>query len=182
MNYNGLSDEALIVLVSRGKTEALSILYDRHSPLAFALARRMLRDEETASEVIQDAFLNVWRGAASFRPERGRFLSWLMSVVRHLAIDELRRRRSKTKAGMFENLSITSKEKNQSGGDGAWDGLLNHDIHKALSKLPDQQRQVIELAYFQGFTQQEISDHLGDSLGTVKTRVRLGLQKLREFL
>ena len=171
-----------MIMVSRGETDALAVLYDRHSPIAFALARRMLRDEETASEVIQDAFLNVWRGSATFRPERGRFAAWLMSVVRHLAIDELRRRRSKPKANPIDTSSITSKDKDTSGDDGMWGKLVNHEIRSALSKLPDQQRQVIELAYFQGFTQQEISDHTGDSLGTVKTRVRLGLQKLKEFL
>jgi RNA polymerase sigma-70 factor (ECF subfamily) len=185
VNYNGLSDEALIELVSRGEADALSVLYDRYSPLAFALARRMLGDGEAASEVIQDAFLNVWRGAAIFQPERGRFSSWLMTMVRHLAIDELRRRRSRMGGGVPRAFAISfmgNDQPSDEGEDGVWARLHNHEIRKALSQLPKPQREAIELAYFHGLTQREIADHLGDSLGTVKTRVRLGLQKLRELL
>jgi RNA polymerase sigma-70 factor (ECF subfamily) len=167
-------------------SQALEALYDRYFRQCFALAVRILSNGAIAEEVVQEVFLKLWQAPYSFDQQRGRFPSWLLSVVHHRCVDELRKNRRLVSA----NISLDSDE----GGDdlltrlpdeqrgpeeAAWISEQRSNVRRALGKLSDVQRRVIELAYFGGMTQMEIASHLGEPLGTVKTRVRLALQKLK---
>ncbi|MBI2845266.1 MAG: sigma-70 family RNA polymerase sigma factor [Chloroflexi bacterium] len=165
--------------MAQGKKEAISVLYDRYARLVFSLALAILRDRQLAEEVTQDTFFNAWRGAAGFRAEQGRVSTWLSAIARHRAIDELRRRRLPV-LNMEEPWweTLASNPSSASGEE----GILLMQMSKALSDLPREQREAISLAYFGGLTQEEIAERLGEPLGTVKTRIRLGLKKLREAI
>ena len=183
MDYSELDDTALVALIARRDEGALSALYDRYSRLAFSLAMRIVGERTLAEEITADAFVSVWRAAGSFTEERGRFVTWLLSVVRHRAIDELRRlnvRPEGTSVELNEALQSTALP------DGL-DDLMDVRqrqmvVRSALASLPAPQRQALELAYFGGLTQQEIADKTGTPLGTIKTRMRLGLLKMRDEL
>ncbi len=177
-----MDDTALVALMARRDEQALGALYDRYHRLAFSLALRVVGERALAEEIVLDAFVNVWRAATSFAEERGRFVAWLMSVTRHRAIDELRRLSVRPEG--------SAVELNEAVGTPQPDGLeevveVRHrreQVRAVLAGLPAAQRQVIELAYFGGLTQQEIADKTDTPLGTVKTRMRLGLIKMRDEL
>lgn len=167
----------------------LEVLYDRYFRQCYALAVRILSNTAIAEEVVQEVFLKLWQAPQGFDQQRGRFASWLLSVVHHRCIDEVR----KNKRVISGNISFDSEE----GGDDlltrmsddqkgpeemAWISEQRRNVRSALGKLSDVQRRVIELAYFGGMTQMEIASYLGEPLGTVKTRIRLALQKLRNTL
>ena len=183
MDYSKLDDTALVVLIARRDERALGALYDRYNRLAFSLAVRIVGDRALAEEITADSFVNVWRASASYSEERGRFVSWLMSVVRHRAIDELRRLNVRP-----EGSSVELNEALQTVAlpDGLDDLVDAHQrralVRSGLASLPAPQREALELAYFGGLTQQEIADKTGTPLGTIKTRMRLGMLKLRETL
>jgi RNA polymerase sigma-70 factor (ECF subfamily) len=175
-----LDDRALLEQIARGDTAALGVLYDRYGSLAFGLAMRILRDPGLAEEVVQDAFLNAWRRAASYRPDRGEPRTWLLSIVHHRAIDRLR-----GAAGQRSELDIADAPEPIDRADvwgETWAGLEREAILSALAGLPEEQRVAIELAFFGGLTHAEVAERLGDPLGTVKGRIRLGLTKLRTVL
>jgi len=177
-----LSDEALMALVGRGQAQAIAALYDRHATLVFSVVLRVLSERTVAEEVTQDAFMNVWRAAATYQSQRGAFVPWLLSVARNRAIDELRRRRSRTateQAVMADGMAAALSEAAAAQNDPHLNRLAVHD---ALAQLPADQRRALEMAYFVGLTQQEIAEELREPLGTVKTRIRLGMQKLRAIL
>ncbi len=183
MDYSKLDDPALVALIARRDEGALSVLYDRYSRLAFSLALRIVGERSLADEITADAFVSVWRAAGSFTEERGRFVTWLLSVVRHRAIDEIRRlnvRPEGSAVDLNEALQSTTYP------DGLDDVVDVHQrqavVRAALAALPAPQREALELAYFGGLTQQEIADKTGTPLGTIKTRMRLGLLKLRDEL
>jgi RNA polymerase sigma-70 factor (ECF subfamily) len=183
VDYSELDDTALVALIARRDEGALSALYDRYSRLAFSLAMRIVGERALAEEITADAFVSLWRAAGSFTEERGRFVTWLLSVVRHRAIDELRRlnvRPEGTSVELNEALQSTAVP------DGL-DDLMDVRqrqmvVRSALASLPAPQRQALELAYFGGLTQQEIADKTKTPLGTIKTRMRLGLLKMRDEL
>ncbi|MBC8161678.1 MAG: sigma-70 family RNA polymerase sigma factor [Roseiflexaceae bacterium] len=180
-----LQDEALISAVASGDTAALSALYDRYARAVFGIARRMLDSEQTAEEVVQDTFLRVWHRSEQFQAARGGVPQWLLGIAHHLCIDELRRRKSR--AVMVLNSDEPQLfEAMQQGGhsvdEEVWLRERRQLIRSALSEIPAEQRRVIELAYLSGLTQSEIASHTGEALGTIKTRVRLGLRKLRDIL
>ncbi|OGO42482.1 MAG: hypothetical protein A2Z04_05425 [Chloroflexi bacterium RBG_16_57_9] len=181
VNLAKLTDEALVSLVARGDRDALAALYDRYSSLVFSLVVRVLGEGMSAEEVTQDAFMSVWRGAASFEPERGTFSGWLVAIARNRAIDELRRGRGRPLTDA-EPLTAANGHSNKVYGsleDASLRGLI---VRNALAALPVSQRQAVELAFFHGMTHQEIAHYLGEPLGTVKTRIRLGLQRLKAVL
>ena len=173
-------DQALLARIAAGDTAALAALYDAYASLAYGLALRILRDRQTAEEVVQDAFMAVWRRAASYRPERGEVRSWLLSVVHHRAIDRVRgRRASSAEVDLADAPELADRADVW---DEAWGGLERDVIVAAVNELPDEQRRAIELAFFAGLTHVEVAQKLGEPLGTVKGRIRLGLLKLRTVL
>lgn len=184
MDYLELDDAALIALVARRDDGALAALYDRYSRLVFSVAIRVVGQRQLAEEITLDAFQKVWQAASSFRQERGRFVTWLISVARHRAIDELRRLgvRPEGSAVELDHRLDAGARRADSVEDLVALQQLRETVRQALAELPDAQRQALELAYFGGLTQQEISERLETPLGTVKTRMRMGMQKLRRAL
>jgi RNA polymerase sigma-70 factor (ECF subfamily) len=183
VDYSELDDTALVALIARRDERALGALYDRYSRLAFSLAVRIVGDRALAEEITADSFVNVWRASASYSEERGRFVSWLMSVVRHRAIDELRRLSVRPEGSAVELNEALQTVALPDGLDDLLDVQQRRAIVRSvLATLPAPQREALELAYYGGLTQQEIADRTGTPLGTIKTRMRLGLLKLREEL
>ena len=178
----GDPDGALMARVEARDAEALAELYDRHAARLLGLARRILGEGGEAEEVLQEVFLFAWRGAASYDAGRGGVLTWLLIATRSRAIDRLRSRRPASRPPVRsleeagdpaapEDIETSSAERQ-------WERLCR----VAVGELPSDQRRVLELAYFEGLTQQEIAERTATPLGTVKTRARLGLMKLRERL
>ncbi len=183
MDYSKLDDAALVALVARRDERALGALYDRYSRLAFSLAVRIVGDRALAEEITADSFVSVWRASSSYSAERGRFVAWLMSVVRHRAIDELRRLNVRPEGSAVELNEALQTIPHPDGLDDLLDARQRQKVvRSALAGLPAPQREALELAYFGGLTQQEIAEKTGVPLGTIKTRMRLGLLKMREEL
>lgn len=181
------SDADLIGRAATGEARALEVLYDRYSGVVFSFALRLLGDRQLAEEVLQEAFFRAWRQGGDFSVQRGSFVTWLLSITHNLAIDEIRKRKRRPqKADSEEPELILAGIADTSAGadveDEVWLGSLRETVLAALKELPPPQREAIELAYYQGLTQREIAETLGEPLGTIKTRMRLGLQKLREAL
>jgi RNA polymerase sigma factor (sigma-70 family) len=173
-----LSDEALVALVARGDDSALAALYDRFGRISYGLALRILRDRTLAEDAVQEAFLGIWRGADRFVAERAKASSWILMLVHRRAVDlvrrEERRRAEPIEAAPEPSIGSADEE--------AWLRLQRERVQSALRRLPDQQREALELAYFGGFTQSELADRLGEPLGTIKSRMFSGLARLRELL
>ena len=173
-------DRSLIARIEQSDSEALGLLYDRHAARLMGVAQRIVGDTGEAEEILQEVFLRVWRAAATFDPARGPVLAWLMVATRSRAIDRVRARRPAQRAGLRslegapETAAPGDLEAESAGRE--WEGLCR----AAIAELPQDQRQALELAYFEGLTQQEIAQRTASPLGTVKTRVRLGLMKLRQ--
>jgi len=177
------SDEQLVSALKHGENWAMSALYDRYSRLVFSLALKILRDNGAAEEAVQEVFVKVWRRAKAFDGERGKFSSWLMGIAHNHAIDELRRRRVRPAASDEEtDEADEAVDPAPAPLDTAMQHLEHRRILDALDEIPLDQRKPIEMAYFEGFTQQEIAEKLCQPLGTVKTRMRLGMQKLKVLL
>ena len=174
-----LSDEAVVALTARSDEVALAELYDRYGRAAYGLAVRVLRDEALAEDAVQDAFLAVWRGASRFIPERAKASTWIMTLVHRRAVD-LVRREERRRADPLPEAEPDSG--GPSAADSTWLHLERERVQAALSQLPDQQREAIELAYYGGFTQSELAERLGEPLGTIKSRMFAGLARLRELL
>lgn len=177
-----LSDEQLVAWVARGEDWALAELYDRYVRLVFSLAIRVLNDRASAEETVQEVFTKVWRGADEFRPERGKFSSWLIGITHHQCIDGLRRRRARPVAWSTDDESLLELAGEDDPAEAAEYAFERARVRSALSQIPAEQRIVIELAFFEGLTHSEIAARCGDPLGTVKTRLRLGMQKLKGLL
>jgi RNA polymerase sigma-70 factor, ECF subfamily len=177
-----LADEDLMQLVRRGHAPAFEVIYERHSQAAFSLAYRMAGARGVAEDVVQDAFLNIWRSGARYERTRGSVRTWVLGIVHHRAIDALRRsfvheRRRASDEGIEERLETGERTDVE-----AARHEEAHTVRAALDHLPSEQSQVIELAYFGGFTHTEIADMLDTPVGTVKGRMRLGLEKMRHAL
>lgn len=181
VEYQELDDRQLLRQTALGVKEALEELYSRYSTPVFSLARFMLRHEALAEEATQDIFLNIWLKSASYKADRGEPRAWIMSVAHHKVIDIIRSRRRNinlTDPKDYETLDLLPSG-NRATDDEAVLNLERERIIKALAVLPEAQREVIMMAYFEGYSQSEISLRLNQPLGTVKTRVRLAMQKLR---
>ena len=174
-----LSDEALVALAARSEQSALAELYDRFGRPAYGLALRILRDESLAEDAVQEAFLTLWRTAARFVPERGKASTWILTLVHRRAVDIVRRE-ERRRADALEQ--APEPESREAVDEEAWLRLQRERVQEALRKLPDQQREAIELAYYGGFTQSELAERLGQPLGTIKSRMFGGLARLRELL
>jgi RNA polymerase sigma-70 factor (ECF subfamily) len=185
MNSNDLSDEQLIVRAARGDTSAFESLYDRHAPAVMGLALKITAERAAAEELVQETFWRVWRNAATYQAQRGLFVGWLFGIARNLCIDWLRRRRVRPQVSATEAEAERIEEVPDPASNVAEATLLtlrHEQVRAALAGLPESQRQVIELSYFGGLTRQEIAQKTGEPLGTVHTRARLALQKLRDAL
>jgi RNA polymerase sigma-70 factor, ECF subfamily len=175
-----LADEELMPLVGRKDPEAFEVLYDRHGGVAFSLAYRIVGDRAAAEEVVQEAFISVWRSGARFDAARGSVRSWLLSVVRNRAIDFLRSRAGKApKLDFNDDAALEQRPAPERTEEEALRRETAGEVRGALGKLPGEQSKVIELAYFGGFSHSEIASILGLPMGTVKGRMRLGLEKIR---
>ena len=173
-----LSDEALLALIARGEEDALAELYDRFGQLAYGLAVRIVRDRALAEDVVQEAFLAAWRSAARFVAERGRARAWLLTLVHRRAVDAVRREDLRK----TEPLEATNEEGDDVTDSDAWRHLERERVRQALVRLPDRQREALELAYYHGYTQSELADRLGEPIGTIKSRTFAGLARLRDLL
>jgi RNA polymerase sigma-70 factor (ECF subfamily) len=173
-----LSDEALVALVARADDGALAELYDRFGNVAYGLALRVVRDPALAEDAVQEAFLAIWRSAARFVPGRAKASTWLLTLVHRRAVDTVRREQPRR----AEPLEIAREPSANVTEDEAWLRLQRARVQEALRRLPDQQREALELAYYGGFTQSELADRLGEPLGTIKSRMFAGLARLRELL
>jgi RNA polymerase sigma-70 factor (ECF subfamily) len=172
------SDEQVLEAVGRGDDDALGVLYDRFGRLAFRLAFRILRDRALAEDAVQEAFLAVWRSADAYKRERAKPSTWLLTVVHRRAVDIVRREQSRR----GEPLEVAPEP---SAGPADEDAVLRDRraaVQAALTELPGEQRQALELAYYGGLTQSELAERLGVPLGTVKSRMFAGLGRLRELL
>jgi RNA polymerase sigma-70 factor (ECF subfamily) len=174
-----LSDEALVALAARSEQSALAELYDRFGRPAYGLALRVLRDDALAEDAVQEAFLTLWRTAGRFVPERGKASTWILTLVHRRAVDIVRRE-ERRRADALEH--APEQESREGVAEEAWLRLQRERVQDALRKLPDQQREAIELAYYGGFTQSELAERLGQPLGTIKSRMFGGLARLRELL
>jgi RNA polymerase sigma-70 factor, ECF subfamily len=181
-DLRSLADEDLMQLVQRGDPRAFELVYDRHSGAAFSLAYRMVGRGNVAEDVVQEAFLSIWRSGARYERARGSVRTWVLGIVHHRAIDQLRRssvhdKRRASDEGLEERLESGERTDNE---------VARREeaasIRSAMDTLPADQSHVIELAYFGGFTHTEIAGILEAPVGTVKGRMRLGLEKLRNQL
>ena len=183
--YRELDDEELMQRLVLRDLTAFRTLYARYSSLVYSAALRIVRDTQIAEDMVQEIFLRLWRKPEGYTATRGKFATWLTSVTRNRAVDEVRARGRRYR---HETASPEEQERELPGpetDDPALTAELSDQrrlILTAMSQLPAEQRQTIELAYFGGLTQQEISERLDQPLGTVKTRIRLGMQKLRAAL
>jgi RNA polymerase sigma-70 factor (ECF subfamily) len=173
-----LSDEALVALIARSDDGALEELYSRFGRISYGLALRVLRDPALAEDAVQDAFLTAWRTAARFVPERAKARTWLLTLVHRRAVDVVRREQPR-RTDPLESAPQQSAETTE---DEAWLRLQRTRVQDALRRLPDQQREALELAYYGGFTQSQLADRLGEPLGTIKSRMFAGLARMRELL
>ncbi len=178
-----MADEQLLMMVRAQNVRALEMLYSRYAPRALGLALKIVKDRDLAEQVIQDAFWRVWRKAGQYEQKKGRFSTWLFTIVHNLSIDQIRRRRgdlSLDEPDQAETIEL------QVGGEDM-DATVVRDIdsaevRNALQALPEAQRQVIELVYFEGLSHRQAAKKLSAPLGTIHTRARLGLDKLRHLL
>jgi RNA polymerase sigma factor (sigma-70 family) len=174
-----LSDPGLIALVARGDRDAFAEFYDRYGKTAYGLAYRVTRDVQLAEEVVQEAFLTVWRQASRFDGRRAKPSTWLLTITHHKAVDVVRReqlRHTEPAEGLEETADTTDVPRE------AWLGLQHDQVREALAALPDPQREVIELSYFEGYSQSELARRLGQPLGTIKSRTHTALTRLRAQL
>jgi len=175
-------DSALIAKMMSGDESALSTLYDRYAPMLFGMLMRVLNDRQAAEEVLQDLFLQLWRNAGQFDANRGSLPAWLMVIGRNRAISRLRGRRDREVLEEEEGDFAGTFASPQNIEDEAARNQMARTVSSALQQLPPEQRQAVELAYFEGMTQSEIASKTGIPLGTVKTRVRTAMQTLRQTL
>lgn len=174
-----LADEDLLGRVEKGDADAFEIIYDRHSRVAYSLAYRLLGDRQAAEDLVQDAFLSAWRNATAYSPMRGSVRTWLLSILHNRGIDKLR-----TSSAMNRRQEALQAMELQRppAPDAATEGMeraMADTVRRELGTLPQEQVEVLTLAYYGGFTHQEISEMLQVPLGTVKSRMRLGLDRLR---
>lgn len=180
--YDALGDPALVALVTEGDGSALESLYARYGRPAYALARRILADEQLAQDVVQEVFLTVWRDAGRFDATRGGLSSWLLTMTHHKAVDAVRREENlRKRRASADTLEFTESDA-PGVEDEVWAVIRRERVRAALADLPGPQREALGLAYFGGYTQREIAKLTDTPLGTVKTRMLSGMKRLRDAL
>ena len=178
------TDEQLISAISKGEESAIEVLYERYHRYAYALAYRILHDPSASEDIVQDAFLSIWRKASSYQAQNGSVQSWIQAIVRHRAIDKIRA--SAHRDYQWTPLQVDNEQDPPSEEPDVWEQAWQSEqyriIHEVMEQIPGEQRLVIELAYFGGLTHAEISEQYQIPPGTVKGRMRLGLQKMKALL
>jgi RNA polymerase sigma-70 factor (ECF subfamily) len=178
--YLILADEDLISLVEAADAEAFATLYDRHSRAAFSLAYRMMGERQASEDLTQDAFLKVWRGASSYRAERGSVRTWILSIVHNRGIDQIRSQASRRRTQEKIEASAPRSQPSEAFAE-TLRNSQREQVREALNTLPPEQLKILELAYFSGYTHLQISELVDVPLGTVKGRMQLGLKKMRDY-
>ena len=185
VSLTDLTDEALMRLLAMRQTEALSELFDRYSRLVFSLALNVVGDRETAEEVTQDVFYQLWENAAIYRSDQAKLTTWMTSITRYRAIDVLRKRKSRPERDSIEWAEVPASSL-ASVGDGTEElaglNLQQQRVRQAILTLTPDQQTVLALAFFQGLSHSQIAERLNQPLGTVKTRIRMAMLRLREAL
>ncbi|HXC24909.1 MAG TPA: sigma-70 family RNA polymerase sigma factor [Gemmatimonadaceae bacterium] len=182
MHGVAIDDAAIVSRMANGDEAALAVLYDRWMQAVYSLAMHLLRDADEAEDVVEETFWQAWQRAATFDATRGTVRSWLLMIGRSRALDRLRarqRQRDEIVKDSDQLLSVAADSDPLLDAEGAERRTL---VLQALQELPDDQRRALELAYFRGLSQTEVAEFLGEPLGTIKTRMRLGMQKLRNKL
>ncbi len=174
-----LADEELMPLIAEKDPEAFEVFFDRHGGVAFSLAYRIVGERAAAEDVTQEAFISVWRSGARFDRARGSVRSWMLGIVRNRAIDLLRSKTGRARLDFDDDSVLEQRRASELTEDEAMDHETTAELRSAIDELPGEQSKVIELAYFGGFSHSEIAGMLGVPLGTVKGRMRLGLEKIR---
>lgn len=184
VDYANFDDERLIRLIVQSQEQALAQLYDRYHRLVFSLALAIVNDRATAEEITLDVFMRVWQKANTYRADQAKVSTWLTHIARHHAIDVLRRRAARLdQSALHWEENHHHRESSQPDPQELAERSLRRErIHAALALLPAEQEQALTLAYFGGYTQSQIAEILAQPLGTIKTRLRLAMQKLRELL
>jgi RNA polymerase sigma-70 factor (ECF subfamily) len=180
-----LRDEELMARVVGGDPTAFETLYDRYAPAVLGTLIKILQDRPLAEELLQETFWRVWDKAKTFAEERGSFRAWVFSIARRLAIDTIRRQKVRPQPARDDKEALELSMRPNPGptvDEAAWIAIESRRVRAALERLSPEQFQVLEMAYFEGLTRQEIASVTGEPLGTVHTRARLGLQKLRAIL
>lgn len=180
-----LPDSDLVDAMAAGDVHAMEVLYDRYNRAVFSFALRMLGNREQAEELLQEVFMRAWRQARKFSESRGTYITWLLSITHNMAIDEIRRQnRRPRKAESADPVLMLAnvRDEKPSVEEQALLGDLRDIVRDAMAQLPDAQRTTLELAYFRGLTQREIAEEQDQPLGTIKTRMRLAMRKLRDIL
>ena len=178
-NVERLADEELMPLVREKDARAFEVLFDRHGGIAYSLAYRIVGERAVAEEVTQEAFISLWRSGGRYDSSRGSVRSWTLGIVRNRAIDALRSRAIRSEKVQFDDSILEQRPSEDRTDEEALRRETAGELRGALRGLPDDQSAVIELAYYGGFSQSEIASMLRLPLGTVKGRMRLGLEKIR---
>ena len=183
MNGSNADDVALMRRIVEADETALGALYDRWVRSLYSLVLHLLKDPDEAEDVVEETFWQAWRKADSYEPSRGAVSTWLLTIGRRKALDRLRARKRSKEDVMVSDRAFADLPSNAPDQASEVEGAeLREQVRAALNELPDEQREVLELGYFSGLSQSEIADATGQPLGTVKTRMRLAMQKLREPL
>jgi RNA polymerase sigma-70 factor (ECF subfamily) len=182
-DYSQEDDRTLIQQIGIGDPKAFSLLYDRHKTIVFSLAIKISGSHETAEDITLDVFTQIWKNADKYHSEKGSVKGWIASIARYRAIDTLRRR--KIRLDMDHNRWSDVQPETLPSDDNPDDALdlavTRQKVNDAIYRLPEVQREVLAMAYFKGYTHRQIAEALNEPLGTIKTRIRLGLQKLRQI-
>lgn len=186
MDYTKLNDQTLIRLIARSQENAFSELYDRYSRLVYSMALNILGEPAGAEEITQDVFIRIWENADSYKAEKAKVVTWITSMTRYRSIDVIRRKKVRpeghTVSWDIRDMEPARDQSNQTDVELQVEIIQKKQrVRKALALLPEEQRQTLSYAYFMGYTQQEIANIMGEPLGTVKTRIRLAMKKLRQI-
>ncbi len=184
-NLQDADDVVLTTMVAEGSAAALEVLYTRYGRVVLAFATRMLGDRQSGEELVQEVFIKAWRQARSYSSDRGSYVTWLLSITHNLSIDEIRKRnRRPQKAASADPVLLMANVRDDAISVELSAELteLRSQMIEAMATLPPQQREAVELAFYKGLTQREVAETLNEPLGTIKTRIRLGMKKLRDYL
>jgi len=176
-----LEDLGYLQRIAQGDTLALSLLYDLYHRLVYSVAYQIVSEVDLAEEIVQDVFLQIWKKASTYDPAQGKVITWIVSIARHRAIDQYRRLSVRAEGHLvsWDDCCVDNPDDEEEVEPGLVHSELRQRVLHALTGLPPDQREAIALAYFRGMSQQEIATHLAQPLGTVKTRIRLGMIKLK---